>query len=95
MTQAEEDLAQMQEVVDFMNTNLVTALERIQELENHEITNRDQEIDHLNKYIATMEENNEDLLKSQNEQKCMYDQDKKEKQCLIDKLQIDNQVQQE
>ena len=25
----------------------------------------------------------------------MYDQDKKEKQCLIDKLQIDNQVQQD
>ena len=86
MTQAEEDLAHMKEMVDLINKNLVTALERIQQLEVIEITKRDQEIDHLNQYLKNVEENNNDLMKSQNEQKKMYDQDNREKQCLIDKL---------
>ena len=73
MTQAEEDLAHMKEMVDLINRNLVTALERIQQLEVTEITKRDQEIYHLNQYLKNVEENNNDLMKSQNEQKKMYD----------------------
>ena len=73
MTQAEEDLAHMKEMVNLINKSLVTALERIQQLEVTEITKRDQEIDHLNQYLKNVEENNNDLMKSQNEQKKMYD----------------------
>ena len=63
----------MQDLVNFLNRSLENALERIQVLENNELVNRDQELDDLKKYISTIEQNNQDLLKAQNEQKKMYD----------------------
>ena len=63
----------MQDLVNFLNRSLENALERIQVLENTELVNRDQELDDLKKYISTIEQNNQDLLKAQNEQKKMYD----------------------